>query len=83
MRIRIIRSIEEKIIIWGKYKKKNNELVERIMVRWSNLKDEIKKMSEDEKKKKKKKMKNQNQIKYWKLLKKFLNLIKIIRKQQG
>ena len=37
------------------------------MVRWSNLKDEIKKMSEDEKKKKKKKkkkMKNQNQIKY-------------------
>ena len=32
-----------------KDKKKNNELVKLIKVRWSNLKDEIKKMSEDEK----------------------------------
>ena len=32
-----------------KNKNKNNELVELIKVRWSNLKDEIKKMSEDEK----------------------------------
>ena len=32
-----------------KDKKKNNELVELIKVRWSNLQDEIKKMSEDEK----------------------------------
>ena len=32
------------------------------MVRWSNLNDEIKKMSEDDKKKNK--IKNQNQIKY-------------------
>ena len=32
-----------------KNKKKNDELVELIKVRWSNLKDEIKKMSEDEK----------------------------------
>ena len=33
-----------------KYKKKNNELVKEIKNRWSNLKDEIEKMSEDEKK---------------------------------
>ena len=40
-----------------KDKKKNNDLVKLIMVRWSILKDEIKKMSKDEKKLK-------NQIKY-------------------
>ena len=33
-----------------KDKKKNNDLVELIKIRWSNLKDEIEKMSEDEKK---------------------------------
>ena len=32
-----------------KNKNKNNQLVELIRVRWSNLKDEIGKMSEDEK----------------------------------
>ena len=32
-----------------KNKKKNNMLVEEIKSRWSNLKGEIKKMSEDEK----------------------------------
>ena len=32
-----------------KNKKENNELVELIRVRWSNLIDEIEKMSEDEK----------------------------------
>ena len=32
-----------------KNKNKNNELVKEIKNRWSNLKDEIKKMSEDEK----------------------------------
>ena len=31
-----------------KTKKKNNDLVELIKVRWGNLKDEIKEMSEDE-----------------------------------
>ena len=31
-----------------KYKKKTNNLVEQIKSRWSDLKDEIKKMSEDE-----------------------------------
>ena len=40
-----------------KNRNKSNELVELIKVRWSNLKDQIKKMSEDEKKLK-------NQIKY-------------------
>ena len=40
-----------------KNKKKNHELGELIKVRWSDLKDEIEKMSEDEKKLK-------NQIKY-------------------
>ena len=33
-----------------KNKNKNNKLVEEIQNRWSDLKDEIKKMSEDEKK---------------------------------
>ena len=32
-----------------KIKKKNNELVEEVKKRWSNLKDEFEKMSEDEK----------------------------------
>ena len=32
-----------------KDKKKNNDLVELIKVRWGNLKDKIEKMSEDEK----------------------------------
>ena len=41
-----------------KDKKKNNDFVELIRNRWSNLKDEIKKMSDDEKKK------LNNQIKY-------------------
>ena len=40
-----------------KDEKENNELIKLIKVRWSNLKDEIEKMSEDEKKLKK-------QIKY-------------------
>ena len=40
-----------------KNKNKNNELVKAIKNRWINLKDEIKKMSEEEKK-------LNNQIKY-------------------
>ena len=40
-----------------KNKNKNNELVELIKVRWSNLKDESEKMSDDEKKKLKKQIK--------------------------
>ena len=37
-----------------KAKKKNNDFVKEIKNRWSKLKDEIEKMSDDEKKKKKK-----------------------------
>ena len=39
------------------------------MVRWSNLKDEIKKMSEDEKKKKKKKNEKPKPNKIFKIVK--------------
>ena len=53
-----------------KNKNKNNEFVEEIKKRWSNLIDEIKKMSEDGKKK------INNLIEYWKLLKEFLSLLK-------
>ena len=38
-----------KILYQTKNENKNNELVELIKVRWSNLKDEIEKMSGDEK----------------------------------
>ena len=59
----------QKKVCKTKNKKENNKLVELINVRWNNLKDEIEKMSEDKKTLK-------NQIKYRKLLKKFLILIK-------
>ena len=49
-------------------KKKNDDFVEETKNRWSKLKDEVEEMSENEKK-------MSNQIKYQKLLKKFLNLI--------
>ena len=52
-----------------KNKKENHGLVELIRVTWSNLKDKIEHMSKTTKKKMK------NQIKYQKLLKKFLRLI--------
>ena len=42
-------ALAKKKIIETKNKKENNELVELIRVRWSNLKDNIEKMSEDEK----------------------------------
>ena len=38
-----------KILYQTKNENKNNELVELIKVRWNNLKDEIEKMSGDEK----------------------------------
>ena len=55
--------ITQYLVLWQKKlfetkdKKKNNDLVKLIKVRWSNLKDEIAKISEDEKK-------LNNQIKY-------------------
>ena len=45
----VVPSALAKKIYETKYKKKNNKLVEAIKNRWSNLKDGIKKMSEDDK----------------------------------
>ena len=53
----VIPSALAKELYETKNKNKNNELVKAIKNRWINLKDEIKKMSEDEKK-------LNNQIKY-------------------
>ena len=50
-----IPTASAKTLYETKDKKKNNDLVELIKIRWSNLKEEIEKMSEDEKKKKKRK----------------------------
>ena len=58
-----------------KNKNKNNELVKATKNKWSNLKDEIKKMS-------KMKKKLNNQIKYQKLLKKFLSLTNKINQEK-
>ena len=44
----VVPSALAKKLFETKNKNKNNELVELIKVRWSNLKDEIKKMSKDE-----------------------------------
>ena len=46
----VVPSALAKQLYATKAKKKNNKLVEEIKNRWSNLKDEIKKMSEDGKK---------------------------------
>ena len=53
----VIPSALAKELYETKNKNKNNELVKAIKNRWINLKDEIKKMSEEEKK-------LNNQIKY-------------------
>ena len=42
--------LAKKKIFEARDKNKNNNFVKQIKIRWSNLKDEIKKMSEDEKK---------------------------------
>ena len=52
-----------------KNKNKNNELVQLIKVRWSDLKDVIEKMSEDE-------IKTEKPDKILEIVKKFLILIK-------
>ena len=44
----VVPSALGKKIFETKDEKKNNELVELIKVRWSNLKDEIKEMSKEE-----------------------------------
>ena len=59
-----------------KNKNKENELVEEIKNRWGNLKDEIKKMSEDEKE-------IEQPDKILEIVEKVLDFNKKIRKQQG
>ena len=59
-----------------KDKKKNNESVKLIKNRWSDLKDEIKKMSEDEKE-------IEQPDKILEIVEKVLDFNKKIRKQQG
>ena len=59
-----------------KNKKENNELVELIRVRWSNLIDEIEKMSEDEKE-------TEKPDKILKIVEETLIFIRENRKQQG
>ena len=59
-----------------KDQKKNNDLVELIKVRWSNLNDEIGNMSEDEKK-------IEKPDKIWKIDEQILNFNNKIHKQQG
>ena len=57
-------------------KNNNNELVELIKVRWSNLKDEIEKMTQDE-------IKTERPYKILEIIKEILDFNKKIRKQQG
>ena len=56
--------------------KENSELVEEIKNRWSNLKDEVEKMSEDEKE-------IQQPDKILKIVKEILDFNKEIQKQRG
>ena len=59
-----------------KDKNKNSELVELIKVRWSNLKDETKKMSEKE-------IENEKPDKILKIVEEILDFNNKIQKQQG
>ena len=59
-----------------KNKNKNNELVEKVKNRWSNLKDVIEEMSEDE-------IKTEKPDKILEIVKEILDFNKRIRKQQG
>ena len=70
----VVPSALAKKIIWKK-RKKNNELVEAIKGRWCNLKDEIKKISEDEKE-------TEKPDKILKIVEKVLDFNKKIRMQQ-
>ena len=71
----VVPSALAKRIYETKNKNKNNESVELIKVRWSNSKDVIEKMSEDE-------IKTEKTDKILKLLKKFLILIKEFEKNK-
>ena len=69
-------ALAKKKIYETKNKNKNNELVELIKVRWSNLKDVIEKMSEDE-------IKTEKTDKILETVKETLDFNKRIRKKQG
>ena len=66
---------KKKILFETKDKKKNNDFEELIQVKWSNLKDEIEKMSKEE-------IENEKQDKILKILKKSLILIKKFKNNQ-
>ena len=72
----VVTSALAKKLYEAKNKNKNNELVELIKVRWSNLKDVIEKMSEDE-------IKTEKPDKILEIVKEILDFNKKIRKQQG
>ena len=57
-----------------KDKKKNNDLVESIKIRWSNLKDEIEKMSKEE-------IENEKPDKILEIVEEILNFNNKIKKQ--
>ena len=66
---------QKKKLFETKDKKKNNDFEELIQVKWSNLKDEIEKMSKEE-------IENEEQDKILKILKKSLILIKKFKNNQ-
>ena len=72
----VVPSALAKKLYEAKNKNKNNELVELIKVRWSNLKDVIEKMSEDE-------IKTEKPDKILEIVKEILDFNKRIQKQQG
>ena len=72
----VVPSVLAKKLYETKNKNKNNELVKEIKNRWSNLKDEIKEMSEDEKE-------IEQPKKILKIVEEVLDFNKKIQKQQG
>ena len=71
----VVPSALAKRLYETKTKKKNNELEELIKVRWGNLKDEIKEMSEDE-------IKTEKPNKILEIVKEILDFNKKIQKQE-
>ena len=72
----VVTSALAKKLYEAKNKNKNNELVELIKVRWSNLKDVTEKMSEDE-------IKTEKPDKILEIVKEILAFNKRIQKQEG
>ena len=72
----VVPTVLAKELFETKDKNKNSELVELIKVRWSNLKDETKKMSEKE-------IENEKPDKILKTVEEILDFNNKIQKQQG